>query len=228
MRSTGEIRIQRAKIKCEAMARLAEESAKPNADRKMLERIVNDNLRRLGQAPVEIPTVREWLQKWLENERPAIAPATLYKYEHLVRSFLASLGGRANLRLSAILSEDVVAFRNFLSAGGRSPRTVNLQITMLKRPFKIAVETGLIERNPVAMVRGIRGRSSIKGTFTPEQISQVLAVADDEWKGLILAGWFTGGRLGDLARLQWWKVSARNDRPCLPVRSRMLGTEMPA
>jgi hypothetical protein len=45
-----------------------------------------------------------------------------------------------------------------------------------------------------------------KGVFTPEQINKLLAVADSDWRGLILAGYYTGARLGDLARLTWQSI----------------------
>jgi integrase len=78
---------------------------------------------------------------------------------------------------------------------------VNQTIKILKRPFKIALEQGLIDRNPVSAVRPIRTSSAKKGVFSPEQIQHLLEVAEGDWKGLILSGYFTGGRLVDLARL---------------------------
>ena len=57
MRSTGEANKQRAKIKCEAMARIAEEETRGDVFRDLLERIVSDTLYRLGQSQIEAPTV---------------------------------------------------------------------------------------------------------------------------------------------------------------------------
>jgi integrase len=74
------------------------------------------------------------------------------------------------------------------------------------RPFKIALEEGLIDRNPVAAVRPIRTSSAKKGVFSPEQIERLFDVAEGDWKGLILCGYFTGGRLVDLARLTWGDI----------------------
>jgi hypothetical protein len=77
---------------------------------------------------------------------------------------------------------------------------VNQTIKILKRPFKIALEEGLIDRNPVAAVRPIRTSSAKNDVFSPGQIEQLLKEAEGDWKGLILSGYFTGGRLVDLAR----------------------------
>jgi hypothetical protein len=113
-----------------------------------------------------------------------------------VRDFLAFLGSRAELRLEALTTDDFLAFRDSLLAEGRSPQTANLTVRkVLGRPFVLAVRDGVIQRNPVAAVRHLRGVKAEKGVFSPEQIVRLLDVARDDWRGLILAGYYTGARL---------------------------------
>ena len=154
------------------------------------------------------PSVRQWFERWLETEKGAISEGTLVRYKQIVKDFLACIGSVANLRLENITTEDVLKYRKQLEAGGRAPLTVNLTIKrVLKRAFKVAMDEGLISRNPCATVRPIRDTGKVeKGTFSPEQISQLVEHAEGDWKGLILAGYFTGGRLSDLARLKWSNV----------------------
>ncbi|HEX3444784.1 MAG TPA: hypothetical protein VHS80_08695, partial [Chthoniobacterales bacterium] len=64
-----------------------------------------------------------------------------------------------------------------------------------RRPFKVALEEGIIDRNPVGAVRQLRGVTAEKGTFTPDQVQKLVAAARGDWKGLILAGFYTGARL---------------------------------
>lgn len=73
---------------------------------------------------------------------------------------------------------------------------------VLKRPFKVALDQGFIGRNPVAGVRLLRSSKVEKHVFRPEQVARLRAAAEGDWKGLILAGHYTGQRLGDLARLR--------------------------
>ena len=96
-----------------------------------------------------------------------------------------------------------IGFQPVFFSGGPSPRTVSQTIKILKRPFKIALEQGFIDRNPVAAVRPIRTRSAKKGVFSPEQIRCLFEVAEGDWKGLILSAYFTAGRLLDLVKLTW-------------------------
>jgi integrase len=207
MRSTGESNLHRAKVQCEAFVRIAEEEGRPDTTKEHLLRIVDDTLRRLGQEPVQTPTVKGYLEKWLANQAGSISESTHYKYTQIVRDFLASLGSRASLKLSQITDADIVSFRDTLLAGGRSAQTVNFVVRqVLKLPFKMAVESGLLDRNPVALVKMLRGTKATKGTFSPEQIGKLLATVEGDWRGLILAGYYTGARLTDLSRLRWASV----------------------
>jgi integrase len=47
-----------------------------------------------------------------------------------------------------------------------------------------------------------------RNTFTREQITNLLKIADSEWQGMILLGACHGLRLGDAARLTWENVNA--------------------
>jgi integrase len=54
-----------------------------------------------------------------------------------------------------------------------------------------------------------RDRKS-KQTFTLEQVRRLLAVADNEWRGAIIAGFTTGARLSDVANLRWENIDLEN------------------
>jgi integrase len=207
MRSTGETDLRRAKVKCEAFVRIAEEESRGTVDRGILERIVDDALARLGHSPPKTPpTAREWLEKWLDGERGAVATGTYEKYAGVIRGFLSSLG--RSVALAQVTETDILKFRDRLFAEGRTAQTVNQLVrVILKRAFRVAVESGEIQRNPVALVRALRGTRATKGTFTPEQIAKLLAASTGDWHGIILAGYYTGSRLGDLKGLKWESVS---------------------
>jgi integrase len=75
-----------------------------------------------------------------------------------------------------------------------------------------AERDGIIADNPADSVRMMKrtGERS-RRPFTLPEINQLLAVADDEWRSLIMFGLYTGQRLGDLARLTWADVDLQND-----------------
>jgi integrase len=204
-KSTKETDRRKAKIVCEGYE-AAEDSVKHGtATEEQVRRIMNDVIARVTGKRVYDPTVRQWFERWLDSEKGALSDSTLTRYRQIVRDFLSCIGPVANRRLESVTSEDVLKYREQLESGGRAPLTVNLTIKrVLKRAFKVAMDEGLIARNPCATVRSIRDSGRVeKGTFTPEQITRLIEHAEGDWKGLILAGYYTGGRLSDLARLKW-------------------------
>ena len=207
-RSTGKIKKDEAWIVCQSFVEMEGKVAEGEASADQLMKVVNATLKRLGHEPIERPSARKWFERWLATEKGAISEGTLDRYTQIVRRFLNNLGPKADIRLSAITTDDVTKFRDELLEEGRTPRTVNQIIrSILKRPFKVALEEGIIDRNPVGSVRQLRGEIAEKGVFTPEHVRKLLETEKgSDWEGLILAGFYTGGRLMDLARLKWSNV----------------------
>jgi integrase len=192
-----------AKEILDAWQKTADRAAAGNLDQARIREIVLETVERVTGKRTDSPTVSEWLERWIRAERGAVAAGTMVRYEQIIRDFLSSIGTQAHAPLEALSTDTILEFKERWLSGGRSPRTVNQTIKILKRPFKIALDEGLIDRNPVAAVRPIRTSSAKKGVFSPEQIQRLLEVAQGDWKGLILSGYFTGGRLVDLAKLTW-------------------------
>jgi integrase len=207
-RSTKRTNKREAEIVCHAWAEVEDLARGNDLTEKQVRRVIQTTLERLTGKRAYDPTVREWMENWLNLEKGTIEGASLKKYEQVAREFLTSLGPRAGMRLEAITVEDILALRDSMIEGGRSPKTVNgLVRKVLNRPFRIARDQGIITTNPVAAVKSLRDVSNVKGTFTPEQIQKLIAEAVEDWKGLILAGYYTGARLKDLATLQWANVN---------------------
>jgi integrase len=175
-----------------------------NLDQARIREIVMETVERVTGKRTDSPTVSQWLERWIRTEKGAVAGRTMMRYEQIVRDFLGTIGAQAPLE--TLLTDTILEFKERWLSGGRFPRTVNHTIKILKRPFKIALEEGLIDRNPVAAVRSVRTSSAKKGVFSQEQIQKSLEVAEGDWRGLILSGYFTGGRLVDLARLTWGEI----------------------
>jgi integrase len=206
-RSTGKSKKSEAEIVMHQILATEGLAGSGEATRERMTKIINDTLERLGQTKIEILSVKQWLDRWLKTEEGAVSENTLKRYTQVIRDFRASLGPKEHARLTSVTTDDVTKFRDELLQQGRYPQTVNLSVrTILKRPFKVALEEGLIERNPIAAVRALRGTTAEKGVFTPEQIAKLVVAAKGDWKALIVAGYYTGARLSDLARLQWSNI----------------------
>jgi site-specific recombinase XerD len=148
--------------------------------------------------------VGQYLDQWLKDERAVISEEMAQKYARVIRQFLACVGHKSMREVSA---GDVARFRDQLLKQGLAPKTINARLGSLKCIFRVAYESGAIDRNPVALVRSVKTETVSDSTFTPEQIHKLVDAAEGDWKGLILAGFYTGARLMDLARLEWPNVS---------------------
>jgi site-specific recombinase XerD len=108
----------------------------------------------------------------------------------VARAFEAWLGPRAAARLEALNKETFIAYRTHLQAAGHSPQNINQVFKILGRPFKAAAAERLITHQPLGAFKALRGASAEKGTFTPAEISQLLAAAPcAEWRALIALGY---------------------------------------
>src|SRR6266513_2135252 len=91
---------------------------------------------------------------------------------------------------------------------GLAAPTVDHAIKILRMPFKAAHDAGYIDINPSTknQVRPVKdkARNVKKDVFTQEHIRALLKAAPSEdWRGVILCGYYTGLRLCDVVDLQW-------------------------
>jgi integrase len=187
--------------------------------------IVNEILERTTGRKLYAPTAQGYFEDWLRKEQGTISDHSQQKKSQVVRLFLESLGDRRLLSLEAITEADVVRFRDELLAAGRRPVTVNgLVRKILAKPFREARAKGLIQIDPVAGMKAIRDTRIQKETFTPEQIERLIKTAEGDWPGMVIAGYFTGARLSDLANLKWSNIDLA--QRTITFRQRKTGTSV--
>lgn len=160
-----------------------------------------------GQS-LRVFSMREWFADFVKQKQKAKAEKTAARHEQMMNEFVEFLGVRADKNIAAITSTDIGAFRDKRRSRGLTAATVNLDVTVLSAAFNRALKQGHIPVNPCAGVEPLKEDKAHrpKDTFTPEQVSAVLSVADREWKGLILVAFYTGQRLGDCATLRWRNI----------------------
>jgi integrase len=115
------------------------------------------------------------------------------------------LGTKAKNDLSQITAADVSAFRDKL-ASRLSAGTANIALKIVRAAFSEAVRQSVVVTNPAGHVKVLSKRgaeSEQRRPFTLPELKKILEIANDEWRGIILVGLYTGQRLGDVARLTW-------------------------
>jgi integrase len=208
-RSTKETDEDQARAICDAWERASKMARNKTASAAKFRQIISDTLQKATGQKLDDPTVSEWFNRWIGNIKGTVADSSMTRYSGIVRDFLEAIGPLAQRRLEEVTDEDLTRFRNEMQTRGLAPRTINYMIKRIVKPaFRTAVEVGIIARNPCATVRAVRdaGPHQKKGTFTPEQVARLVDAAQGDWKGLILAGYYTGARLRDLSQLRWANV----------------------
>ena len=166
--------------------------------------LIRETVARVTGRKMADPTIREHLATWVKGEEGTVSEATILRYRQVARTFEDWLGPRGAARLEALNKETFLDYRAHLQKAGHSAQNVNFIFKVLRRPFKVAADERLIQHQPLGAIKRLRGQAAVKGVFTTEQISQLMAAAPDvEWRALMALGYFTGGRLIDLSRIVW-------------------------
>lgn len=185
-----------------------EEAAKAGRAGRLVEsqcrRVISEIHEHANGEPIHFHSARAWLDEWLAGKKGVTTARTTLKYDQIIGEFIAHAGERANKPLAAISPRDVRTFRDSLARAGHSPATVNGALKILAAPFNAAVRLGYIPVNACAAVELLRDDADTeKDVFSAEQVQALIEAAEGDWKGAILAGYFTGLRLRDVTELRW-------------------------
>lgn len=195
---------------CLAIERAEDHARNGTLTEQQAKKIIGEILERTTGEPLHSYTTRDWFSHWLDLKEKVRAGKTMDRYRQVIRDFIASLGGRANLALAHMTPKDVLAYRNLLTAAGKTGRTANLSIKVVSAALNAAVRQHIIESNPATALEGLPVNGEEKGTFTPAQVSKLLRAADGDWPGAILLAYFSGARLSDVANMSWSAVDWRD------------------
>ena len=151
-------------------------------------------------------TVGDFLDAWLKRKELEAGESTHRKYVSVIDRFKRHLGQKVKRDITTIKASDITAFRDSLmdtvSAG-----TANVALKIIRVAFSQAHKDGLIDVNEAARVSTFKRRDeNRRKAFTLGQVKDILKEANDEWRGMILFGLYTGQRLGDIARLTWANI----------------------
>jgi integrase len=160
----------------------------------------------LGLQEQQGPTARAFVEGWLRRTAGEVSAATRVKYEQTGRMFLECLGPLADDRMDRITEGHIVRFRD-AQAERVSPVSANLYYKIVRSILAAAEAAGALTKNPARHVKVLKtSRESARRAFTLPELNRLLAVADDEWRSMILFGFYTGARLGDIAAARWQQI----------------------
>ena len=173
-------------------------------------RVLSDIHEQIHGTHLASPSVDKFVEQWLERKQGETAEVTLVAYRRAAEQFAAFLGDKAMQPIHYVTPAQVAAWRD-VSAKKASPRTANNKLKIVRTLFQSAWRDGLLTDNPAAKVPALKTAEGTRRPFTLSELKTLLRVASEEWRGMILAGLYTGQRLKDIASLTWANVDTEAD-----------------
>lgn len=141
----------------------------------------------------------------IRRELPTAGPATIENMRFAKKRWTAALGDKMEIPLPKLTLDHLEKALPRM-AEGLAPATANLYRGELLRVLSDATGRKVIDSNPgirlktASKLQGLK-ETTPKGVFTPDEIKTLLEAADDEWRGMILGGFYTALRMMDVAKL---------------------------
>lgn len=190
--------------------------------------VMNDVCERINGRRLVTATVSDYCTDWIKRRENEIEASSLVRYREIVRRWLEFLGpDRAAREMIYIGATDIEQFVKD-TAGKTSRSTGNLCLKVLRTMFNRAWKDGIVNDNPARRVDALKIQDRLeRRAFTLPELKKILDAASTEWRGLILAGIYTGQRLGDIARLRWSNIDLTTGSLALVTRKTKRPIDLP-
>jgi integrase len=175
-------------------------------------KVIQDIYQFASAQALPVSTTEKFFDSWLSSKKAETSVGTFRKYEDVALQFVAHLGERKVYDISRITKAEIASFRD--SIGKRlSASTANLALKIIRSAFTQAQRDGYITDNPAMLMKGLKdiNTEAKRRAFTLPELERILACANEEWRGMILFGLYTGQRLGDIAKLTWQNLDLQRE-----------------
>ena len=149
--------------------------------------------------------LQDWMEMWFTNYLPNIEATTRNGYREKISLYINPHLGK--IPLKNLKNDTIQIWVNTLTQKGLSPKTIRNAYNNLNAALKKAVLLRMIPYNPcegTALPKLKRYQGKV---YTPEQIQQVLSIAENTtmYLPLVLA-LLTGMRRGEICALKWQNI----------------------
>ena len=149
-------------------------------------------------------TVAEWLGEWLDRYCRDIKRSTWELYETMIRLHITPVLGEH--RLSKLTHSQVQNAMNELTKLGRSPRVVDLSLSILASALRAAKKEKYLAENPADGVTTPRNVTKIKRLFTDDEAAKMLTEikkSKSVFADAAIVAWESMCRISEVLGLKW-------------------------
>ena len=155
--------------------------------------------------PGEDYTFKELIEKYLEEYARRSKAANSYKRDcSTVKKLIPFFG---SYRVTDVNPRIISAYKTHRRQQGVSPRTVNIELTLLSHAYAIAIrEWEWIRENPVKRVAREKVRNYIERWLTHEEEERLLRASPDWLRNILIFAINTGLRQSEILDLKWTQI----------------------
>lgn len=211
-KSTGLPATPENKLKALRFAEMLEVGSRSAEDLDQMRAAFESLAQEIGRETDAALTIRDYFNRALVTLMDGLAPSMMLKNRSRLDQFLHWLGDRADLPMRKLSGEMLKDYRVHMQERLRAS-SANLHLSFVFRAAQLALREGVIFRDPTAGVKLLRVPAMrSRRPFTVEEMRQILSSATGEWRGIVLAGFYTGQRIGDIVRMEWSAIEPDGDR----------------
>ena len=163
------------------------------------------------------PTIGDRLDQWLKAKRRDVTPAVLNGYRKSIRYHLKPNFG--NLSLGELTPSIVKVWIGELTV---TNKTVNNVLVPLRGAMALAFDDELIDKDPMARVKGLAVEQDEPNPFTPDEMRKILAELKGQTANFFQVAFWTGLRTSALIALEWGDI----DENVIRVKRARVGGEI--
>ncbi|WP_078485302.1 site-specific integrase [Solemya velum gill symbiont] len=152
----------------------------------------------------EMRTFKQWSEEYLETSQKITIKEDKSKLDQVL---VPALGSR---RIDEINDGDIRKILKKLIDKERTPATVNRYRSLLSVMFSRAIDSGLLNQNPVSSVKPLKENNELTRYLSDEEYGRITAAIENaptNAGNLILMLLYTGRRRGDVMKMRWEDVS---------------------
>lgn len=184
-------------------------SNKKDAERLLAERITEINSGTYTQ-PQKI-LFREFAEKWLQDYAFVVVKDSTFRlYRSAVKNHIRPELG--HYPVPQITARIVQQFLSSLLKAGKTPKTVNNVLVLLKTMLKHACEWGYAKTNPTSTIKQFRVEHQEMDFLELHEIQLLLKYSDEPFRTIFLTAVLTGMRRGEIFALQWQDIDWNSSR----------------
>ena len=149
----------------------------------------------------------------MNAQQVGLAKTSRIAYRHAIRLFVEHLGELADKPMRVVLPHHIETFRASRISTGRSAKTVDRDLKIVRAIFGTAIKQGQLTFDPTQTVslvsrkRKSKEQQVSREIFTPSELDAILAAATGDWLTVTLFGRYTGARISDCAQMRWENVN---------------------